>query len=173
MAELMLTLGVLFLIGGIALEHPKLKRKFFDPWEYQDRKQYEERILNLKGEVEKLKEDVVLLLAEIDRASEGIAERLESLAGKASQEESPNPRNGNTVKSELRTGKKPKVSKMTVTSDHLENQEIQASHQSVNGIHGEIMALANKGLSVEEIARRLKKGKGEVDLILQLQGKGD
>lgn len=173
MAELMLTLGVLFLIGGIALEHPKLKRKFFDPWEYQDRKQYEERILNLKGEVEKLKEDVVLLLAEIDRASEGIAERLESLAGKASHEEFSSPRNSNISKPELRTSKKPKVPKTTATTDYPETQEVQASQQSVNSIHGEIMALANKGLSVEEIARRLKKGKGEVDLILQLQGKGD
>lgn len=198
MEILLIVAGVIAIVFGFGLENPIFREKFVNP-EAVKRWQLEEaRIKQLKMELVQAKDEVAQLLVELERTSEKVvndlAETIVDIRGELRQQTQVLPQLKSpeivyiptpvaptqasvTVDNQFQAGKevgspgkgkKPaKVSKSKLT------EEINVVQGSEGSKRTRIYQLADQGLSIDEIAQRAKIGKGEVQLMLGLRGRGE
>ncbi|MDA8233815.1 MAG: hypothetical protein M0Z31_03230 [Clostridia bacterium] len=193
--------GVILVALGFLMEHPRFKEKVTNPMVERGWAIEEQRITELKRSVITAREDVASLLVELERASETVVQSMEakikelqalnltsnvSSGSSVSKQESYQGLSNikpEKVKEELSIikqssrAKKPNGSKninrprkvqSTATDEGFSLEEKEST-----GRQATIHSLAREGRSVNEIARLLQMGQGEVELILGLRSRGD
>lgn len=116
--------------------------------ENREKQRQKDELLAIMTRVEQAKNDVALLLTEVEEAAEKLVNKLEQITEKSA---------GKTASGAAKTREK---SKKTV-----------AAKDSRFKNKNEILTLWEAGHSVDDIAARLGVGKGEVQLVVDLFGK--
>lgn len=228
----LIILGVFCLGLGFITEHPKFREKVIRPWVERQWAQEEAKIKQTRQEAEKAREDVAMLLAELDRASDKVVELMTGWADKAQEHvqatrkstepenlkqistqqksikelitlnenkqlaptkaKSPNKQKretktkGNNLKEPTRVpplkalpnNAQPPVK--TVPIESAKSLRIETSNTGqrkkdfvMKDKYVTVLHLAEQGLSIADIAQSAKIGRGEVQLLLDLQNRGD
>lgn len=165
MAILLIVLGSVFLAVGILLEHPAVREKLGKPIEAAYWVKEEQRVKQSRQQVEKAREDVAALLTELDSASEKVVDLMSTWAEKARElREAPltsvhsdPPILIETAKSRRTKPAAQNIKKPVKTADRYEK----------------VFTLAKAGYSAEDIAQAVRLGKGEVQLLLDLNNKSE
>ncbi|MFZ3172802.1 MAG: hypothetical protein WA118_12605 [Carboxydocellales bacterium] len=207
----LIILGVCCLGLGLITEHPKFRDKVIRPWVERQWAQEEAKIKQTRQEAEKAREDVAMLLAELDRASDKVVELMTGWADKAQEHvqatyKANEPEslkqistqqklikelitlNENNHSSQTKAKSSNKQKRETKTKGNKNNVPIESAKslriETSNpgqGIKNFVMKdkyitvlhLAEQGISIADIAQSVKIGRGEVQLLLDLQNRGD
>lgn len=222
----LIILGVFCLGLGFITEHPRFREKVIRPWVERQWAQEEAKIKQTRQEAEKAREDVAMLLAELDRASDKVVELMTGWADKAqdhiqaihksteptsvqqispkqkssapTKAKSPNKQNKEIKNKEtknrqtsslaaptrvpllkaLPNNAQPPVK--TVPIESAKSLRIETSNTGqgkknfvMKDKYITVLHLAEQGLSIADIAQSAKIGRGEVQLLLDLQNRGD
>jgi ElaB/YqjD/DUF883 family membrane-anchored ribosome-binding protein len=181
----LIILGVFCLGLGFITEHPKFRGKVIRPWLERQWAQEEAKIKQTRQEAEKAREDVAMLLAELDRASDKVVELMTGWADKAqdhiqaihkaTEPKSPNKQKRTRQSSSLAVPTRvpplkalPNNAQPLVKTVPIETKNFAMKDKYITVLH-----LAEQGLSISDIAQSAKIGRGEVQLLLDLQNRGD
>ena len=201
MEYLLFFAGVTLVALGFLMEHPRFKEKVTDPMVARGWAIEEQRIKDLKQNIVNAREDVASLLVELERTSETVVHSMEEKIkelnaiqtpaiqvpdNKFSDEVSPSPlpeKNQAKALEQLVEAKKSTRTKKTTGIRSANQQrkgqgappknEITPQVKEPTGRHTMIHELAQQGNSVNEIARLMQMGQGEIELILGLPSRGE
>ncbi|MHB8172274.1 MAG: DUF6115 domain-containing protein [Thermincolia bacterium] len=201
MEYLLFFAGVTLVALGFLMEHPRFKEKVTNPMVARGWAIEEQRINDLKQNIVNAREDVASLLVELERASETVVysmeekiKELNALQTSATQvpdntfsdKVSPSPLSEKNQAKALEHLVEAKKSTRTrkITGIRSANQqgkgqgaplknEITSQEKEPASRHAMIHKLAQQGHSVNEIARLMQMGQGEIELILGLPSRGE
>ncbi len=169
----LISLGILCLGAGFIMEHPVFKAKITNPWVAKQWIQEENRVKQARQQVEKAREDVAVLLEELDHASEKVVELMTSWAQKAQEE----PYTQQQVQAEEVIVSKQAIPNVVATPikprKKASSPNNDKSKEEAKDKYQTVFNLAERGLSIDDIAQIAKIGKGEVQLLLELKNRGE
>ncbi|KNZ70855.1 hypothetical protein Tfer_0535 [Thermincola ferriacetica] len=186
MSDLLLLIGLILVIGSF------WSRRRFNEQEIKD-------LQKIKAEIVQAKEDVGSLMKELIGVSEQVVETISEKIKEAqvTVQNMPviNPDQCTRAEEENKTGKiislyetrskekerdiklqlakKEVVQKPAVTKDSSSEYPQEKLPQAVPAKHQAVYSLAEMGYTVDQIAKQMSIGKGEVALILELKNKGE
>lgn len=207
----LIILGVLSLGLGFLMEHPVFRERITRPWIEQQWVREETRVKQTRQQVEKAREDVVMLLEELDRASEKVVELMTHWAEKAhtqtvqvpstqapliqASSQLPSTRESSqgastrvpltqVPETQAQATQLPEPEAARATGRPVSIESAKKRRNEASGTVPEkgkhvlkdkyktVLDLAEQGLSIDDIAQTAKIGKGEVQLLLDLQNRG-
>ena len=187
----LIVLGVLSLGLGLLMEHPVFRQRITRPWVEQQWLREETRVKQTRQQVEKAREDVAMLLEELDRASHKVVELMTHWAEKAHPQTVQAPSTQVRVpltqvpetQAKAAQSPEPEAARGTGRPVSIESAKKRRSEASgtvqgkgkpvLKDKYKTVLHLAEQGLSIDDIAQSAKIGKGEVQLLLELQNRGD
>lgn len=187
----LIVLGVLSLGLGLLMEHPVFRQRITRPWVEQQWLREETRVKQTRQQVEKAREDVAMLLEELDRASDKVVELMTHWAEKAHPQTVQAPSTQVRVpltqvpetQAKAAQSPEPEAARGTGRPVSIESAKKRRSEASgtvqgkgkpvLKDKYKTVLHLAEQGLSIDDIAQSAKIGKGEVQLLLELQNRGD
>lgn len=185
----LIILGVLCLGLGLLMEHPMFRERITRPWVEREWAREETRVKQARQQVEKAREDVAVLLEELDRASDKVVELMTNWAEQAhaqtarvpSTQVSPAP--APTDQAQAAKVQKAQAAQLPGKPVPIESAKRRRSENPGTGQgkgnhvlkdkYKTVLSLAEQGLSIDDIAQSAQIGKGEVQLLLDLQKRGD
>lgn len=144
------------------LEVPAIKNRITKPLVVQEWAREENRVKQVRQDVERAREDVTTLLEELDRASDKVVSLITGYVGQAQEAQS-------QLKPSTKAPVEPPNSK-NLTTEPISNTK--TSKKPADSKYQSVYELAAKGMPVDDIAQLTKIGKGEVELLLELKNRG-